>query len=311
VHAYLRRCPPEGRVLRGDRVADLDGSGRREAQRRQLGARQVDVEHGDVRRRIGPDDCGVDLGPYRVAYQTYGTLNDDKTNAILICHPLTCDQFVAEPHPVTGKPGWWSAMVGPGKVMDTDRYYVLCVNVLGGCMGSAGPSEINPDTGEPWGLAFPIVTIADMVRAQAMLLDHLGIGQLFAVIGGSMGGMQVLEWAALFPDRVFAASPVATAAPHTAPAETPPPQSAGGGRRRQSAAPGPPAHGGRHEGGRGWGRPRWERTDNPDARGRSGRRDRPPLPRGNAGQRPPSTTIRGSHPHPGYGSGSPRPATTS
>ena len=168
------------------------------------------------RRRPLKLDSGAELRAFPLAYQGYGTLNPDRSNVILVCHALTGDQFVAEQHPLTGKPGWWSAMVGPGKTIDTDRYYVLCINVLGGCMGSAGPSEINPDTGEPWGLAFPIVTIADMVRAQAMLLDHLGIDKLFAVIGGSMGGMQALEWASLYPERVFAAVPIATAAHHSA-----------------------------------------------------------------------------------------------
>jgi homoserine O-acetyltransferase/O-succinyltransferase len=161
-------------------------------------------------------DCGVQLNDFSVAYQTYGRLNDDRSNAILICHALTGDQFAVEPHPLTGRDGWWSLMVGPGRTIDTERYFVISVNVLGGCMGSTGPSEINPATGETWGLTFPIITIADMVRAQAMLLDHLGIEQLFAVIGGSMGGMQVLEWASLYPERVFAALPIATAAYHTA-----------------------------------------------------------------------------------------------
>ncbi|VUX46941.1 Homoserine O-acetyltransferase [Candidatus Defluviicoccus seviourii] len=161
-------------------------------------------------------DCGAVLADFPVAYQTYGTLNKNRTNAILVCHALTGDQFVAERHPVTGKDGWWSLMVGPGKTIDTNRFFVICVNVLGGCMGSIGPAEVNPATGELWGLRFPIITIADMVRAQTMVLDHLGIEQLFAVIGGSMGGMQVLEWAALFPERVFAAVPIATASHHTA-----------------------------------------------------------------------------------------------
>jgi homoserine O-acetyltransferase len=161
-------------------------------------------------------DSGAELAGFPVAWQSYGQPNRDRSNVVLVCHALTGDQFVAEQHPVTGKPGWWSLMVGPGKTIDTERYYVICVNVLGGCMGSAGPAEINPDTGEPWGLAFPVVTIADMVRAQAMLLDHLGIEKLFAVIGGSMGGMQVLEWASLYPERVFAAVPIATAAHHSA-----------------------------------------------------------------------------------------------
>ncbi|MBL8667321.1 MAG: homoserine O-acetyltransferase [Rhodospirillales bacterium] len=162
-------------------------------------------------------DSGTELSAFPIAWQSYGTLNEDRSNAVLICHALTGDQFVAdERHPVTGKPGWWRSIVGPGKLIDTDRWFVLCANVLGGCMGSAGPSEINPSTLEPWGLAFPIVTIADMVRAQAMLLDHLGIDRLFAVIGGSMGGMQALEWASLYPERVFAAVPIATAAQHSA-----------------------------------------------------------------------------------------------
>ena len=161
-------------------------------------------------------DCGVALGPYTIAYQTYGRLNAERSNAILICHALTGDQYVAGTHPLTGKPGWWETLVGPGKVLDTERYFLICANVLGGCMGSTGPMEINPATGTPWGLAFPVITVADMVRAQQKLIDHLGIDSLFCVIGGSMGGMQVLQWAASFPERVFAAVPIATAARHSA-----------------------------------------------------------------------------------------------
>ena len=161
-------------------------------------------------------DCGVELSDFAVAYQTYGRLNDARSNAILVCHALTGDQYVAEPHPVTGKAGWWHLMVGPGKVLDTDRYFIICPNILGGCMGTIGPKEINPATAKPWGLSFPVISIADMVRAQAMLIDHLGIENLFAVTGGSIGGMQVLEWASLYPARVFAAVPIATAAHHTA-----------------------------------------------------------------------------------------------
>ncbi len=173
------------------------------------------------RVRLGRDkplrlDCGVELADFVVAYQTYGRLNPDRGNAILICHALTGDQYVAEPHPVTGKEGWWSLMVGPGRVLDTDRYFIICPNILGGCMGTTGPKEINPATGKPWGTSFPVISIADMVRAQALLLDHLGIDSLFAVVGGSMGGMQALEWAVLYPARVFAALPIATAAHHTA-----------------------------------------------------------------------------------------------
>ena len=161
-------------------------------------------------------DCGVELGPFTVAYQSYGTLNAARSNAILVCHALTGDQFPAGTNPVTGKPGWWEFMVGPGLPLDTDRYFVLCANVIGGCMGTVGPKEANPATGEPWSLSFPVITIADMVRAQVMLLDHLGIEQVFCVTGGSMGGMAVLELAVSYPDRVFAAAPIATAAHHTA-----------------------------------------------------------------------------------------------
>ena len=161
-------------------------------------------------------DCGVDLGPFSIAYQTYGTLNPEKSNAILVCHALTGDQFLAGTHPVTGRRGWWDLMVGPGLPLDTRRYFVICANVLGGCMGTTGPKDIDPGTGEPYGLSFPVITIADMVRAQKLLIDRLGIEQLFCVIGGSMGGMQVLQWASSFPERVFAAVPIASAARHSA-----------------------------------------------------------------------------------------------
>jgi homoserine O-acetyltransferase len=161
-------------------------------------------------------DCGIEFGPYALAYQTYGTLNAARSNAILVCHALTGDQFVAEEHPITGKAGWWATMVGPGLPMDTDRYFVICANVLGGCMGSSGPMEVNPETGKPYGLGFPVITVADMVRSQKMLIDHLGIDRLFCVIGGSMGGMQVLQWASSFPDNVFCAVPIAAAARHSA-----------------------------------------------------------------------------------------------
>jgi len=161
-------------------------------------------------------DSGVELSGFTIAYRTYGTLNAARSNAVLVCHALTGDQYVADKHPVTGKPGWWTTLVGPGRVLDTDRYFVICTNVLGGCMGTSGPPEINPQTGEPWGLSFPIITVGDMVRAQKLLIDHLGIESLFCVIGGSMGGMQVLQWASSYPDRVFAAVPIATAARHSA-----------------------------------------------------------------------------------------------
>jgi homoserine O-acetyltransferase len=161
-------------------------------------------------------DCGFELENFTVAYSTYGKLNADKSNAILICHALTGDHFVADYHPVTGKPGWWSMLVGPGRPIDTDRYFIICSNVIGGCMGSVGPAETNPATGKPYGLDFPVITIADMVRAQKLLIDHLGIDKLFCVVGGSMGGMQVLQWAVSYPDNVFAALPIATAARHSA-----------------------------------------------------------------------------------------------
>ena len=161
-------------------------------------------------------DCGRDLAPFTVAYMTYGALNADKSNAILICHALTGDQFVASDSPITGKPGWWTTMVGPGKPIDTDRFFVICSNVIGGCMGSTGPAETDPSDGKPSGLNFPLVTIRDMVRAQKRLVDHLGIDRLLAVVGGSMGGMQVLQWAATYPQSVRAVVPIACAARHSA-----------------------------------------------------------------------------------------------
>jgi len=161
-------------------------------------------------------DSGRSLAPVTIAYQTYGTLNDDKTNAILVCHALTGDQYVFGKNPITDKKGWWETVVGPGRPLDTERYFIICANVLGGCLGTTGPKATNPDTGEPYGLGFPVITIGDMVRAQHRLIEHLEIDQLFCVIGGSMGGMQVLQWAATYPEQVFAAVPIATAAKHSA-----------------------------------------------------------------------------------------------
>ena len=160
-----------------------------------------------------PLDGGSVLPDVQVAYDTYGTLNAARTNAVLVCHPLTADQFAARPHPVTGKPGWWHRLIGPGRVIDTDRMFVICPNVLGGCMGTAGPASEGPDG--RYGLRFPVVTIADMVRAQAAMLDALGIDRLLAVVGGSMGGMQALAWAAAYPSRVANAAVIASAARHT------------------------------------------------------------------------------------------------
>jgi homoserine O-acetyltransferase len=184
-------------------------------------SREADNPRDSLIVRFGPDrplrlDAGVELTPFQIAYKTYGTLNPQRSNAVLVCHALTGDHHVASKHPVTGKPGWWETMVGPGRPIDTERYFVICPNVLGGCMGTTGPASMHPQTGKPWALEFPVVTIRDMVRAQAMLLDHLGIDSLFAVAGGSMGGMQALQWAASYPGRVFSALPIACATRHSA-----------------------------------------------------------------------------------------------
>jgi len=159
-----------------------------------------------------PLDSGKTLAPVTLAYQTYGTLNDDKSNAVLLCHATSGDQFVASDNPITGKPGWWTEMVGPGKPIDTDRFFVICANVLGSCMGSTGPASPGPD-GKPYGTSFPVITIRDMVRAQVKLLEALGIERLHAVVGGSMGGMQALSLAANWPDiaeRVLVIAATAT-----------------------------------------------------------------------------------------------------
>jgi len=155
-------------------------------------------------------DCGVTLAPVEVAYETYGTLNAAKSNAILIEHAFSGDAHAA------GEGGWWNNMIGPGKGFDTDQCFVICANVLGGCRGTTGPGSINPETGCPWAMSFPAVSIADMVRLQKKLIDHLGIERLLAVAGGSMGGMQALEWAVVYPDHVLAALPIATTARHSA-----------------------------------------------------------------------------------------------
>ena len=161
-------------------------------------------------------DSGARLAPLEIAYNTYGRLNADRSNAVLVCHALTGDQHVASVHPTTGKPGWWSRMIGPGKPLDPERHFIICSNVIGGCMGSTGPAAIDPKTSQPYGLAFPVITIADMVRAQAMLVEALGVETLFAVIGGSMGGMQVLQWAADYPEKLFSAICIAGAPRHSA-----------------------------------------------------------------------------------------------
>jgi homoserine O-acetyltransferase len=163
-----------------------------------------------------PLDCGQSFGPITVAYQTYGLLNSDQSNAILICHALSGDSHVAGINAEDGRLGWWELMIGPGLAFDTDRYFIICSNVLGGCKGTTGPSSINPHTGKPYALSFPVITIEDMVKVQKMLLEHLGIQRLLSVVGGSMGGMQALAWCQLYPDMVASAIPIATAARLTA-----------------------------------------------------------------------------------------------
>ena len=161
-------------------------------------------------------DCGATLAPVDVAYETYGKLNPAKSNAILILHALSGDAHAAGISEESGKPGWWDNSIGPGKAFDTEKYFVICSNVLGGCRGTTGPTSINPATGAPYAMSFPGVTIPDMVRLQKKLIDHLGIERLLAVAGGSMGGMQALEWAVTYPASVVAAIPIATTARHSA-----------------------------------------------------------------------------------------------
>jgi len=160
-------------------------------------------------------DNGQQLGGVTVAYETYGELAADKSNAILVFHALTGDQHVASPHPITGKPGWWDRMIGPGKSIDTRRFHVICANVIGGCMGSTGPASLAAD-GRPYGMRFPVITIRDMVRAQVALLDALGVDRLHAVVGGSMGGMLALSLAKNFPERAERVLAIATTARHSA-----------------------------------------------------------------------------------------------
>lgn len=160
-------------------------------------------------------ESGHVLGPVTVAYETYGRLNDTKSNAILIEHAFSGDAHAAGFHKGDDKPGWWDDMIGPAKAFDTDKYFIICSNVVGGCKGSTGPSSDNPKTGKPYGLDFPIITIADMVNVQKRLIEHLGIKQLFCAAGGSMGGMLVLQWVALYPESVRCAMPIATTMKHS------------------------------------------------------------------------------------------------
>ena len=160
--------------------------------------------------------CGAEIKNFPIAYQTYGELNAYKSNAILICHALTGDQYVASPHPVTGKDGWWDFMIGEGKTIDTKKFFVICSNIIGSCMGSFGPKTINPETNEPYGLSFPMVTVQDMVNAQNLLIEHFGIQKLHAVIGGSTGGMQALAWSVLYPQKLKLVTLLATSYRHGA-----------------------------------------------------------------------------------------------
>ena len=161
-------------------------------------------------------DCGQVINNFPLAYETYGSLNENKDNAILVCHALTGDQFVTGKNPITKKDGWWSYAVGPDKSIDTNKYFVICANVIGGCMGSFGPSHINPETKKIYGTDFPVITINDIVNAQVNLLDHFGITKLFSVVGGSMGGMQVLQFVSNFPDKTKTVIPIACTSSHSA-----------------------------------------------------------------------------------------------
>lgn len=160
-------------------------------------------------------ESGATLSPVTLAYETYGSLNADRSNAILIVHALSGSGHAAGYHAGDDKPGWWDDCIGPGKAFDTNRFFIICSNVLGSCYGSSGPATIDPGTGQPYGLRFPVITVGDMVRAQARLVEYLGIEQLLCVAGGSMGGMQVLEWAAHHPHKLKAAIPLATTARHS------------------------------------------------------------------------------------------------
>lgn len=160
-------------------------------------------------------DSGVDLGPVTIAYETYGRLNDERTNAVLVLHALSGDAHAAGYYADDDRPGWWETQIGPGKGFDTDRYFIICSNVIAGCRGSTGPSSLNPATGKEYALQFPTVSVADMVRAQKMLIDHLGIERLLSVCGGSMGGMQALQWAVAYPEAVASCIPIAATHKHS------------------------------------------------------------------------------------------------
>ena len=172
-----------------------------------IGIVKTEYAHFDTELQL---ESGRILSPYTLAYETYGALNDDKSNVILVTHAWTGDAHAAGRHKEDDrKPGWWDDMIGPGKLLNTDRYHVICINVIGSCKGSTGPTSINPRTGQPYNLTFPVIMVRDMVRAQAMLLDRLGIDRLLSVIGGSMGAMQAIEWAIHYPERVCSIVPIA------------------------------------------------------------------------------------------------------
>jgi homoserine O-acetyltransferase len=161
-------------------------------------------------------ESGEKIGPVTLAYETYGKLNADKSNAVLIVHALSGDAHAAGLHRESDRePGWWDNLIGPGKAFDTDKYFVICSNILGGCKGSTGPSSVNPKTNKPYALDFPVITIRDIVNAQKHLVDHLGIERLLSIAGGSMGGMQALSWLVNYPDRVCSVIPIATALKHS------------------------------------------------------------------------------------------------
>ena len=164
-------------------------------------------------------ESGASLGPITIAYETWGKLSAKRDNAVLVAHAFSGDSHAAgfyPDDPEGAKPGWWDSMIGPGKGLDTDKYFVICANILGGCMGTTGPSSINPETGAPFGLDFPMMTVGDIIESQKALLDHLGISSLHTVVGGSVGGMQVLEWCVRYPDLVRSAIPIATTMRHSA-----------------------------------------------------------------------------------------------
>jgi len=178
--------------------------------------RRMTVETQFVRFDSLSLDNGAKIGPVDVAYETYGELNRDRSNAILALHAFSGDAHAAGISRETGQPGWWDSMIGPGKAFDTNKYHVICSNILGGCRGTTGPSSINPATGQPYAMSFPVITIGDMVRLQKRLIDHLGIQRLLSVAGGSMGAMQALQWAVSYPSSVASAIPIAGTARHSA-----------------------------------------------------------------------------------------------